>query len=278
MRMVNRRKTMLCLTTEIVNYGGDGEQEDNDGLPGIPLCWLRGCRWLSLASAHLQHNAQSLLAMQCNIGKKRCPASHVKNLLKTYHGAEWHVWGRQWAPRRWKCKTPRTGSCSCSLHSLRTRIAGTVQHAGGIRVVNHNFQNENSIWGNMYSVNIGLLAATFWDFHSAHATEPQYWLQIPPSWSMQLKVTNVTHTSYATNKQTQHSIKCNNYSNNARKGDNIYMQHVRAYPATQIPRCLCLIMIILIYSGYFADCSSSSPKSIGVSDRYFCHFCCLYVT
>ena len=31
----------LCLTTEMVNYGGDdgdGEQEDNDGLPGIPLC------------------------------------------------------------------------------------------------------------------------------------------------------------------------------------------------------------------------------------------------
>ena len=35
----------LCLTTKIVNYDGDddggaadNEQEDNDGLPGIPLC------------------------------------------------------------------------------------------------------------------------------------------------------------------------------------------------------------------------------------------------
>ena len=31
----------LCLRTEIVNYDGDdgdGEHEDNDGLPGIPLC------------------------------------------------------------------------------------------------------------------------------------------------------------------------------------------------------------------------------------------------
>ena len=31
----------LCLTTEMVNYGGDDaddEQEENDGLPGIPLC------------------------------------------------------------------------------------------------------------------------------------------------------------------------------------------------------------------------------------------------
>ena len=28
----------LRLTTTIVNYDGDDEQEDDDGLPGIPLC------------------------------------------------------------------------------------------------------------------------------------------------------------------------------------------------------------------------------------------------
>ena len=34
--MMEMREMMEMM--EIVNCDGDGEQEDNDGLPGIPLC------------------------------------------------------------------------------------------------------------------------------------------------------------------------------------------------------------------------------------------------